>query len=222
MNAGRELKTVLDLVAPGVRHSAAELWRPEGLRKRYERYLVTMHAVIRASVPLMELALSRCAGGDPVREKLGAYLPSHIAEELHHDDWLLRDLAITGTDPAAVLAEPPPAEVACLVGPQYYWITHYHPACVLGYIAALESNAPSPQLSDLLAARTGLPEGAFDTLRHHAEVDGDHSGAVFALLDELDLTDRQRIAVRTSALHTVTALISLFTRLSETGEKARA
>ncbi|MEV4599882.1 iron-containing redox enzyme family protein [Amycolatopsis sp. NPDC049253] len=222
MNAGAELRAVLDTVAPDVRRAAGELWRPDRLRARYSRYLVLMHAVVRASVPLMELALAHCGGDDPVRVRLGAYLPAHIEEELHHDDWLLEDLAVAGGDPVAALAAPPPVEVAALVGPQYYWISHFHPVCVLGYIAALESNAPSPELGTLLAAWTGLPDDAFHTVRHHADVDDGHSGAIFALLDRLDLTPPLRLAVRTSALHAAGALIDLFTAVSQEDSHDRA
>jgi hypothetical protein len=215
--AGRELRTVLGLVGPALRASAAALWRPEGLAARYQRYLVTMHEVVRASVPLLSLALHRCADADPadrIAPLLRERLPVHIAEERHHDEWLLRDMAVAGLDPAAEIARPPSELVAALVGAQYYWISHYHPVCLLGYVAVLESNAPSPRLAGFLAAGTGLPAAAFHTVHHHAEVDAGHSTAIFDLLDRLDLDQAQRLAVRTSALHTARTLIDLFDTLA--------
>lgn len=213
-----ELRTLLDLVGPAVRHNAARLWRPQDLRERYLRYLVTMHAVVRASVPLMEFARDRCrgdaAGDDPVRAVLGRYLPAHVERELHHDEWLERDMACAGLDPEQELTRLPPTAVADLVGAQYYWIAHHHPICLLGYIAVLELHAPPPALAGLLAERTGLPAPAFRTLRSHAEIDAEHSTAVLAVLDEAAPPARLRRAVRLSALHTARALMDVLDGLS--------
>jgi hypothetical protein len=207
----------MELVMPALRGSAARLWRPDGLRERYARYLATMHSVVRASVPLMARAVDRCAqSGVPSAQAraLARHLAAHIEEERDHDAWLLEDLSAAGLDPGRELSRPPAPAVARLVGPQYYWVDCCHPACLLGYVAVLESNAPAPRLSELLAIRSGLPDDAFRTLRHHSEVDTGHSSAVFALLDRLDLSPVERRAVRVSALHTVSALIEVFDGLT--------
>ncbi|MEV4318204.1 iron-containing redox enzyme family protein [Actinocrispum sp. NPDC049592] len=205
-----DLRAVLDLVVPALRRSAAALWQPAGLRERYGRYLIQMHAVLRASVPLMQLAALRCDRPDPVCTRLGEYFPLHIKEEAGHDEWLLDDMATMGLN----RAELPSVQVARLTGPQYYWINHVHPVALLGYIAVLEGNSPAPELPGLLAERTGLPDRAFHTLRHHATADPGHSEEVLALLAELDLSAEQRRAVRVSALHTAGALIDLFDALA--------
>ena len=214
---GAELRTVLHLVAPVLHRSAARLWHPRGLRARYLRYLVTMHTVVRASVPLMERALAHCGdapGTDPAAEPLGRYLAAHIPRERHHDTWLLRDMAAAGLHPGAELARPPSPEVARLVGAQYYWIDHFHPLCLLGYVAVLELNAPTPALISLLAGRTGLPPAAFDTLRLHAEIDSGHSRAVLTALDQTAAAPQTRAAVRLSALHTVQAFADVLDALT--------
>jgi len=41
------------------------------------------------------------------------------------------------------------------VGAQYYWIHHFHPVALLGYIAVLEGRPPSPTLVEELIERTG-------------------------------------------------------------------
>jgi hypothetical protein len=87
---------------------------------------------------------------------------------------------------------------------------------LLGYIAALESNAPAPWLAARLAADTGLPAAAFRTLREHADLDGGHTLALEALLDALPLEPAQEEAVGVCALHTTDGLIRLFTRLAGT------
>jgi hypothetical protein len=210
---GATLRVVLDLVTPGLRVGAAALWRPSGLRERYLRYLTEMYAVLVASVPLMTLAADRCERPGLLRD----YLRAHVEEELGHDEWLLDDMAAAGLDPDAERARPPSVRVARLVGPQYYWINHGDPVALLGYIAVLEGNAPDPGLADLLAERTGLPRRAFHTLRHHAEVDVDHSGALFDLLTVVDLRPEQHSIIRASALNTAAALIDLFDSLAGPG-----
>ncbi|MFQ3559887.1 iron-containing redox enzyme family protein [Streptomyces gramineus] len=219
---GAELRAVLGLVTPVLHRSAARLWQPRDLRARYLRYLVTMHTVIRASVPLMERALAHCRdapGRDPAGEPLRRYLAAHIPRERHHDTWLLRDMEAAGLHPGRELARPPSPEVARLVGAQYYWIDHFHPLCLLGYVAVLELNAPAVSLVPLLADRTGLPPAAFDTLRLHAEIDGGHSAAVLTALDESAAPPQVRAAVRLSALHTVQALADVLNALSDATDR---
>uniref|UniRef100_UPI000CD49FB9 iron-containing redox enzyme family protein n=2 Tax=unclassified Streptomyces TaxID=2593676 RepID=UPI000CD49FB9 len=181
----------------------------------------TMHAVIRASVPLMELAAERCrapaagAGGEePGLRALARFLPEHIGRELHHDDWLLRDMAAAGLDPERERERPPAPSVARMVGAQYYWVRHHHPVSLLGYIAVLELHAPSVELPALLAERTGLPPAAFDTLRLHAEEDGGHSAEVLAAIDAAACSASARRAVRLSVLHTAAALGEVLDEIS--------
>lgn len=217
LGAGAALQTKLALVTPALRAASADLWRRPGLRRRYVTYLQTMHFVIRASVPLMERAAQRCAGleaGDPVALPLGRYLMRHAAEENGHDDWLRADLAALMDDPSPGLAALPPPVVARLVGPHYYWVEHHHPVTLLGYIAVMEGNAPSGALADWIVARADVPATAVRTVREHAELDTGHSSAVLGLLDTLPLTAAQAHAVATAALHTVGALIDLFTHLT--------
>nr|WP_243761855.1 iron-containing redox enzyme family protein [Streptomyces sp. YIM 98790] len=201
--------------------ASGRLWDPgPDLADRYRGYLGAMHCIIRASVPLMELAAVRCAAlpGDPVTAPLAGYLHRHIEEERGHDDWLLADAARAGTDPERLLRATPPPAVAQLVGAQYYWIEHYHPVALLGYLIALEGNAPASWLADRLAGLTGLPPAAFDTVRRHADLDGGHRADLDRLLDRLPLTAGQLSAVAVSALHTIDAVAGLFVRLAENPE----
>ncbi|WP_194925675.1 hypothetical protein [Catenulispora pinisilvae] len=203
--ADRALNTALD-----------RLWLADGLAPRYGRYLAAMHQVIRASVPLMELAARRCAergDADPLSALLHDYLVEHIEEERDHDRWLLEDLAVVRDD-GNLPAPPAGLAAARLVGPQYYWIEHGHPVTLLGYIAVLESRAPAEWLADRLALDTGLPAEAFRTVRAHAELDGSHTGRLDAVLDDLPLTRAQDSAIGVNALHTVGALTELIRELS--------
>lgn len=223
--ASTALRTKLGLAEPMLHRAAARLWQPgAGLTARYTRYLGAMYHVIRASVPLMELAALRCAAlpADPVAAPLARYLHHHIDEEHGHDDWLLTDAAAAGADPGGIAADTPPAVVARLVGAQYYWIEYHHPVTLLGYIAVLEGNSPAPWLAGRLARETGLPATAFDTVRRHADLDGGHRDDLDQLLDRLPLTARQRTAVAVSALDTVDAVAELFLQLAADGSRAPA
>jgi hypothetical protein len=214
------LRATFALAAPALRAASADLWRRPGLTERYPEYLRVMHGVIRASVPLMELAVRRCVAlgpDDPVAAPLHAYLRQHIVEESGHDDWLLTDLAALGADPTRPLTEHPPAVVARLVGAQYYWIEHHHPVALLGYIAILEGNAPTVRLADWLSSAVGLPAAAVRTVREHAELDTGHTDAVYDLLDELPLTVDQTNVVAVSGLHTADALMALFAHIVNPG-----
>ncbi|MEU0134788.1 iron-containing redox enzyme family protein [Streptomyces sp. NPDC006296] len=193
------------------------MWRAEELLPRYRRYLCAMHAVVRASVPLMERALERATllelGGDPVAGPLAAYLRGHIREEAGHDAWLLEDIRAAGALPADALGPMPPPVVAALAGAQYYWIEHHHPVVLLGYIAVLEGYAPAADLTSRIALSTGLPEAALRTVREHAALDTGHLDGLYALLDRLPLTRGQQSDVTVSALHSLDALTRLFVRL---------
>ncbi|MFJ8061268.1 iron-containing redox enzyme family protein [Streptomyces sp. NPDC096142] len=209
----------LALAAPALGAAFAALWRPGAAfpSSRYLAYLHEMHALIRASVPLMERAALRCArtaSGDPVAGPLGSYLERHIEEERGHDAWLLEDLAAAGGDPERAAGRLPSPVVAELAGAQYYWIEHHHPVALLGYIRVLEGNAPTPWLADRLAARTGLPAAAFRTVRAHAELDGGHLADLDALLDSLPLTSAHRTALAVSALRTADGITRLFSYLA--------
>jgi hypothetical protein len=205
------LRTKLAPVTPVLRAATAALWRPEGLRRRYVRYLAAMHPLVRASVPLLERAAERCADlDDPAAARLAAYYTRHAEEERDHDAWLLDDLATAGAGPAAV----PHPVVVELAGAQYYRIEHQHPVALLGYIAVLEGHAPGPRLADRLAAATGLPAGAFRTVREHAELDDGHVADLHRLLDDLALTPQRQTDVCVSALHTAQLLTRLFLALA--------
>ena len=218
--ASDALRIKLDLVAPALRAATTSLWREEPSepsRRRYVAYLYEMHALIRASVPLMERAAERCAeltSHDPVAGPLVRYLERHIEQERGHDAWLLDDISVAGGDPARLADRLPSPVVAELAGAQYYWIEHEHPVALLGFIRVLEGNAPAPWLANRLAERTGLPDAAFRTVREHAELDCGHLTELDAAIDALPLTPVHETVLAVSALHTVDRIIRLFSQLA--------
>jgi len=200
------LKGKLGVVYPAMAEAAQRLWETGDPRQSYRTYLGTMHGVVRSAVPLMEAAATRARGledRDPAAAMLGEYLTHHIPEESGHDAWLLEDLAAAGGDPGAVLDRMPSAEVASLVGAQYYWIRHHHPVAILGHIAAIEGNHPPPGFAERLRRLTGFPAEAFRAIARHEVLDLAHKQEMYDLIDRLPLTPRLEKIVTLSGLHTL-------------------
>jgi hypothetical protein len=203
------LRGKIELVLPELVGASERLMRDPRIAALYPEYLFTVHCIIRASVPLMETAQRRSrelAPKDPVSAALDPYFEEHIPEERDHDEWLLGDLEVLGNERSSVLARPPSPTVAAAVGAQYYWIRHYHPVGLLGYIALLEGYPPSPELLDELAERTGYDEAAFRTLAAHAELDPGHRDELDAVIDALPVTEEQSTVMGLSAISSVQML----------------
>jgi len=167
----------------------------------WPEYLVLQHQIIRATVPLTRAALDRARELD--EPELAAYLELHVEEELGHDETLLDDLALLGLGCDQVLERMPPPAVASLVGAQYYWILHHHPAAFLGYVGVMEGYPPSDELVELLIARTGFPREAFRTFSEHGELDPGHRDHLDRTLDALPLSERHEQLIAASAIATV-------------------
>jgi hypothetical protein len=185
--------------------AARALWSHRRFKQLVPDYLFRIHSIIRASVPVMETALQRAtsmAANDAVAASLAAYLNQHIAEERHHDDWLLDDLEVLGISRDAIWSRMPSATVAALVGSQYYWIHHHHPIAVLGYIAVLEGNPPLESDIEEVIERTGLPADVFRTFIKHARLDPHHRDDLDAALDAMPLGEEHETLIATSALET--------------------
>ncbi len=172
----------------------------------YPEYLFAIHCMIRSSVQLMEAAVQQSramADRDPVATGVADYLAQHIREERNHDEWLLDDLAVLGWKREDVLKRQPYPVVAALVGAQYYWVFHYHPVALLGYIAVLEGYPPTVEQLEEQIARTGLPREAFRTLIKHAHLDPHHRDDLNVTLDRLPLTREHTGIIGVSAMQTV-------------------
>lgn len=219
------LRRKIGLVLPVLASAGRRLVAHPQVRALYPEYLVTQHWIVRASVPLMEAAHRRAvelSGRDAVAAGLAAYLEEHIPEELDHDEWLLDDLETVGVAREDVLARPPSSTVAAVVGAQYYYLLHYHPVALLGYISLLEGYPPSPEMVDELAARTGYPDDAFRTLRLHAELDPGHREELDATLDALPLTREHAEVLGLSALFSVDGLARAIDEVVDEAEGAAA
>jgi hypothetical protein len=212
------LRAKIDILMPALYNMTHRLWSASDLRARYAAYLVLMHQMVRATVPLMRTALVHCdvlGEEDEVAVGVGTYLRQHVREEMGHDEWVRADLGIVCPEKTGkLLAAMPPPAVASLVGSQYYWVAHYHPVALLGHIAVLEGYPPAEDLAGQLATRSGLPLSAFRALCRHAVLDQRHRNDLFDLIDTLPLSKQQEEALGVSALTTVASLVPIFEALS--------
>lgn len=193
-----------------------EIWSHPSLRSFYPELMLTVHAIVRASVPLMKAAREQAlllAPADTACAQLVSWLEQHIQEEAHHDEWLLEDLEHLGVSREAALRRIPSPRVAQMVGAQYYWIQHVHPLALLGYIAVLEGEPIRREELELAIARTGLPRPAFRTFFEHSDLDEKHCEDVERILDELPLSSEQQTLISVSALLTAHWLGSVFAEL---------
>jgi Iron-containing redox enzyme len=170
--------------------------------------LATGYHLARTMVPLMETALQRArelAPEDPVAEGLAAYLERHIPEEMHSDEpggATLDDLEALGIDPVALQAQPPPPKIAALLGAQYFWIFHYHPVALLGFLE-LEAYHPHRPTLECFIEKTGLPRDGFRQLLLHAKLDAAHAAELHRVLDSLPLEPHHEQLIGLSALQTI-------------------
>lgn len=118
------------------------------------RVLCFVYRVIVASEALLEFALPLAEG------ELLDYYRHHLEEERGHEKMLENDLKALG-----VTDIPRSHRAAQIAGSQYYLLAHDHPALLLGYMHALESNVMKPEQVDELSKHHGVELTA---LKHHA------------------------------------------------------
>jgi hypothetical protein len=185
--------------------SLQRLWTRDDLKDIYPRFLILMHQIVRASVPLLSAAhhssVSMSVDNDQYAT-LAEYYLTHTKEEENHDVWFLDDLADCGFDRNAILRLVPSPIVASLVGSQYYWISHYSPISLLGYIIILEGNPPSNSHIQMLREKTLLPDCAFRTYTLHGDSDPTHVNCWIQALDKLQLSFHDFMLLQLSALNT--------------------
>jgi len=196
LTQSQRLRRRLDLVLPSLASATMDLLDHPSFRELYLDYVFAQHAIVRASVRLMETALGSAReieSADALAAALVPYFVQHIKEEMHHDEWLLQDLELIGVNPARVLARPVSATIAGLVG-----APRRPPRLPAGH----RGNPPTPDLVERLVEQTGHPRHprqAFRFLEKHAQLDPHHRDDLHALVDGLPLNTRDLALIGTSA-----------------------
>ena len=139
-------------------------------RAQFVAFLKFAHGLMRASGPLLELAIERSSGA------LRDYYSAHFAEEKDHAQWLAEDMALLGEAPEKI-----DHAAAATAGAQYYYLQHVGPHALLGYIAALEFR-PMP-LADVETLEKAFGAPAIRTVRYHAEHDPGHAKELASVID---------------------------------------
>ncbi len=221
----RRLRQQIEWVLPEVSAATSAIMTHPRFRELYPEFLITVHQMVRATVPLMRTALKRCREleeSDPVAAAMSPYFEQHIKEEMHHDEWLLEDLEFLGVPRAEVLRRMPSSAVASMIGGHYYWIHHHHPVAKLGQIAFQEGYPPSVEMIDLMAERTGYARPAFRTLEKHCHLDTHHRDDFDEALDRMPLTEEHHAILLTSALHTAHMAAKAYREVLERAAEAEA
>jgi Iron-containing redox enzyme len=211
--ASARLRAKIELASAPLAHACETLFEHDRLAELLPEYFIEMHTVIRATVPLLELSARTAAAAedDPVAAGAAPYLAEHAEEERHHDEWLLEDLELIGVDRRAVLERVPSPAVARLVGAQYYWVLHYHPVAILGYLSLMEGSPPSNWLIDHLIEKSGFPREFFRTYALHGELDAHHLEELDEAIDALPLRPEHEVLLGLSAISSA----ELLTRIVE-------
>lgn len=215
----------LDLVQPALQDEAQQLWAEPDAHAIYPMYLEQMHMVVRAGVSLMETAVQaarKLPASSALKTDLIDYLVKHIEEERGHDLWLLEDYAATGRNPEHLLGKLPSCEVANMVGAQYYWILHHHPVMVMGHITALETYHPPTGFSGYLSELTGYGLDAFRAISRHEKLDLVHKVEIRTLIDGMNLSSRDEVALGVSGLHTMRSGLAVLESIRERHQEKTA
>lgn len=188
-------------------NASYEFWTHPDFPRVYREYIFQSHAIVRASVPLMVAAERACRcpehAYDSALQGFGAYLRHHIPEETGHHEWILDDGEALGLQRADILNRIPKESAAQLVGMQYYWIHHYNPIALAGFIATMEGNPPTLEFIDEVARRNKLSLNCFSSHVYHAKIDPQHRREFDDMLDSLPMTSDQLALIGLSALRTI-------------------
>jgi hypothetical protein len=204
------------------KHSNTMLPPKQNARAWFKDYLIVTYSIIRSSVPLMHAAYEQCSH---LQEQtrlaidLKGYYKKHIQEETNHDVWLLDDLESISISRQESLSIKPSQAVAELVGSQYYWMYHWHPICLLGYISFLEGDPPGKEAIDQLKKTTGYPDTAFRTIVKHSDLDPYHRDDLNKLLETLPLETKHEQWITYNALYSANKLMEIRTQYLEKVEE---
>ena len=202
-------------------HTAHSFWTHPQFPRIYREYIYQSHSIIRASVPLMLAAERACQlpphAADPALKGFGNYLRHHIPEEQGHHEWIVNDGVALGLDRQAILQRLPKESATQLVGVQYYWIHHYNPIALAGFIAAMEGNPPPAEFFEEVAARNNLSLKCFSSFLYHARIDPEHTRDLDAVLDALPLTPAHLELIGISSLRTIRMMTGIMEDIIDSG-----
>ena len=218
MTLSERLTGVLSVLEPAMATSSEACFADPHAARVYAHYLMAMHDIVCASVPLMCAAREGLVGrGHSLASRVIPYLDEHIEEERGHDQLVLHDLQTLGYDRSWVMSQDPFENAAAMVGAQYYWVHHRDPVVLLAYPFVLEGYPTTIAWVSELEVRTALPTEAFSALRLHARLDHGHRDKLHRLLDELALPEPVSHWLTVNALQTMGHVIGVLAEAAARG-----
>ena len=217
-----ELISIISISKPALARRTRMLFAAEDFDDLYPSYLLTLHWLVRASVSLMVRCREECLARSDnsvtqVYRRVSDYMSQHILEEQSHDDWLLDDLGHAGFDEPSLLARVPSINAANLVGAQYYWLLHFDPVSLLGYLAVIEGSPLNQAFLAEVVDESAHPEVSFRSLFLHANEDPNHAEELYFLLSEIELSKPQQAVIRKSSIATLSGIVKLLDDLLAQG-----
>jgi len=213
------LRAKISLFSEPLNTAANRFWTHPRFAAVYRRYLFHSHSIIRATVPLLRAARKSCLepryASDPAMRRTAEYLERHAQEETGHDRWILDDAEVMGIRRASVLRRLPSPAAIEIVGAQYYWIHHYHPIAILGYIAVMEGTPSSTAFFEDVARRNHLPFEAISSFLYHARIDPKHKADLDRLIDSLPMKPSHMELIGLSAIQTIHNLTVMFEEINQ-------
>jgi hypothetical protein len=217
------VRAKIDLFGGRLGQTCYDFWTHKQFPRLYCEYIYQSHSIIRASVPLMEAAeaMSRRPyyQADPVIQGFGRYLRKHIPEETGHHEWILDDGEAMGLERQHIWQRMPKESATELVGVQYYWIHHYNPIALAGFIATMEGSPPTAEFIDQVARRNRLPLTCFSNFTYHARIDPVHKRELDEVLDALPLTAEHLELIGLSSLRTIRMMTGIMEDIIQSGLK---
>ncbi|RMF86802.1 MAG: iron-containing redox enzyme family protein [Nitrospirae bacterium] len=165
----------------------------------YVAFLTQAYHHVRHTTPLLMACGSRVP---PEQEWLREAMAHYIAEELGHQEWILKDLAACGADPEAVRHGEPLPETEIMVAYAYDLVQRRNPVGFLGMVLVLEGTSVrlAAAAADRIQAALGLPDAAFTYLRSHGSLDQGHIRFYRDLVNRLESEADRRIVVRAARI----------------------
>jgi hypothetical protein len=159
----------------------------------YQAFLGEAYHHVKHTVTL----LMACGGKLPERLNwLRSAVAEYITEEIGHEEWILNDIRVTGSDADAVRNGQPGIATELMVAYAYDTVMRNNPAGFFGMVFVLEGT--SIALATRAAAITrdvlGLPPQAFSYLTSHGSLDQEHMQFFEKLMNRVDdAADRSAI-----------------------------
>jgi pyrroloquinoline quinone (PQQ) biosynthesis protein C len=173
-------------------------------RETYAAFLAEAYHHVKHTVPLLMACGSRLpARLNWLRQDVSAY----IAEEIGHEQWILRDLANAGFSAAGVQARGPSLATELMVSYAYDTVQRNNPVGLFGMVFVLEgtSVAIATRAAHIIMRELDLPRGAFSYLLSHGSLDLEHIGHFETLVNRFDDT-----ADRAAVLHCAQVMFRLY------------